>query len=84
MFGTITFKDEFTVSQVSEATGRLMNAVKDCEEVTVDMEEVEKVDVAAMQMLVAAKKECEKAGHRLIFKVSAAGTNLMSSMGIRL
>ena len=42
MSGTVTFKDEFTVNQVSEATDKLRNAVKNWEEVTVDIAAVEK------------------------------------------
>lgn len=84
MFGIVTFKDEFTINTLSECSRRLKDSLSKCDVIVVDTEEVTKVDIAAVQMLIATQKECLNNGHELILRKSALLTNLLRSVGIQL
>lgn len=84
MTGTITFKDELTIDHLTAVTERLKDAIKSWDEVMVDAAAAEKIDTAAVQLLIAAKKECENMGHRMRFRMSGAIKNTIASTGIQL
>lgn len=84
MFGIITLKDEFTMNNLPEWISNLKDSLSKWDVVVVDTAEVKKVDIAAIQMLIAAQKECLKNGHEFILRKSDAVTNLLRSVGIRL
>jgi anti-anti-sigma regulatory factor len=52
--------------------------------VLVDTEEVTKIDIAAVQMLVAAHKESLKNGRELILRKSDKVKRLLKSMGVEI
>lgn len=81
---TVTYQDEFTITQIADSLHVLMDAIKKCDEVIVDTKDVKKIDVAAVQMLIAAQKECEKNGQRIIFRKSGSVSQLLSHIGTRL
>lgn len=84
MTGTLTFKAQFTINEVGEGFKSLKDALNHYDEVVVNLTGVERADVAAIQMLIAAKKEYERFGHKIIFKISDEVKNLSSSIGIQL
>lgn len=84
MNGTITFRDEFTINQLSEGVCELKDAMVKWDEVIVDIGEAKTVDIAAIQMLVAAKKECDKTGRKLVVKMSDAALKFLLSTGVNL
>jgi anti-anti-sigma factor len=84
MTGTITLNNEFTVQQLSEVGESLKTAINANDEVIVEMAGVETIDVAALQTLIAAKKECERIGHKLILRGSSAVAKILSRTGLQL
>lgn len=84
MTGTITFRDELTINQIEDGINKFRDAVSRWNELIIDITGVEKIDVAAVQMLVAAKKECLGSGKRLAFRMSDAVSNMISLIGIQL
>ena len=84
MFGIITLKEEFTINNLPEWISNLKNSLSKWDAVVVDTAEVRKVDIAAIQMLIAAQKECVKNGHEFILRKSDAVSNLLRILGIKL
>ncbi len=80
----LTFKNELTLSQVSDGLNDLGDAIRKGDEVIVDVMDVQKVDVAAIQMLIAAQKECENNGCRMVINKSDSVVNLLSLIGAQL
>lgn len=81
---SVILTDAFTIREVSEQLRQLQEAVGRNDAVTVDARQVRTVDVAALQMLVAARKECSQKGKRLTVLPSDEVTALQSSTGIEL
>ncbi len=84
MIGTITFTDVLTIQDLSGNAERLRDSLMLWDEVTVDMSCVCQVDIPAVQMLVAAQKECAASGKRLVLKLSALMADFIASVGIQL
>lgn len=91
MVGTITLKDEFTINQISDEVNTMRNLMGEWKEVIkewngliVDAQGVKNIDVAGIQAIIAAQKECENKGCRITLKKSNAVANLMSILGIGL
>lgn len=84
MKGSITFKDEFTINEISEGIDALRDAIKKFNEITIDAAEVKRIDVAVAQLLVSAQKECRSSGRKIIFKISDSVAGILSSVGIQL
>ncbi len=84
MTGTITFRDELTINQIKDGINKFRDAASRWNELIIDITGVEKIDVAAVQMLVAAKKECLGIEKRLAFRMSDAVSSMMSMIGIQL
>jgi len=49
----------FTIYDVETVQADLVNELSTNEAVTIDMESVEKIDMAALQLLVSAKRSCQ-------------------------
>lgn len=84
MFGIITLGEQFTVEDVFDRHHDLTDSLAKWDVIIVDAAEVRKVDVAALQMLVSAQKECVKSGRELILRKSEAVASLQKSLGINL
>jgi len=84
MTGIVTLKDDFTVNHVSSFICNLKDVIKNNEEVVIELTDVKIIDAAAIQILIAAKKECENIGRRVTFKMPDAVASNLSSIGIEL
>ncbi|HXX58459.1 MAG TPA: STAS domain-containing protein [Thermodesulfovibrionales bacterium] len=84
MSGTIAFKDRLTINEVSGGMNALKATLASCDEVVVDATGVREIDVSAVQLLIAVKKECSRRGKKLILNTSDAVGNLMTLFGIPL
>ena len=84
MSGCITFKDELTIDSLLNSARSLLGEIMRYGELTVDISGVKKMDVAAIQMLIAAKKECEARGKKLIIRTSGKINEMMSFIGLKL
>lgn len=83
MLEDIKFMDDFTINKLSENMDSLRSVLNKADEVVVDISGVKKVDVAALQMLIAAQKECRNRGKNITFKISNEISNFQSLTGIR-
>lgn len=84
MSGQITFQEELTINNVAESVVGLKDTVSKYDEIIVDATSLRNIDVAAIQMLFSAKKECLEKGKNLIFKTSDAVSNMISLVGVKL
>jgi ABC-type transporter Mla MlaB component len=84
MSGVITFNNELTINDLYKNVNTLKDAFLKWNEVKVDATNVKKIDTAAIQMLIAAKKECQECGKSLSFMTSGDVDRVLLSMGIRL
>lgn len=91
MVGTITLKHDFTINQISDEVNTLRNLMEEWKEVIkqwdgliVDAKDVKNIDIAGIQAIIAAQKECESKGCKIILEKSQAVANLMSVIGIGL
>jgi ABC-type transporter Mla MlaB component len=84
MIETITFKDELTINQIEGVINKLRDAVSKMNELVIDITGIGRVDVAAIQVLIALKKERIKKGKNLIFLMSDSVKNITFQLGIKL
>ncbi len=84
MSGTITFEQELTINRIAEVLNKLSDALTKWDEVTVDIRGVKKIDVAGTQVLVAAQKESDNRGNRLILMKSDEVSSFLSRIGVQL
>ncbi|HHN63861.1 MAG TPA: STAS domain-containing protein [Nitrospirae bacterium] len=84
MSGTITFEQELTINRIAEVLNKLSDALTKWDEVTVDIRGVKKIDVACTQVLVAAQKESDNRGNRLILMKSDEVSSFLSRIGVQL
>jgi anti-anti-sigma regulatory factor len=82
MSAVITFKDELTINELYKNVNTLNDAFLKWDEVKVDITNVKNIDTAAIQMLIAAKKECHEKGKRFIINMSGDVSNTLLSIGI--
>ena len=82
MFGIITLKEDFTRNNLSEYIDKLKDSFCRWDVVVVDTEQVKKIDIAAIQMLISAQKESLKSGRELILRKSDALKKMLKLMGI--
>ncbi len=80
----ITFRDELTIDDLLNNARSLWGELMRSDELTVDISGVNKVDVAAIQMLIATKKECEANGKNLVIRTSGKINEMMSFIGLKL
>ena len=79
----IKFKEELTIENLLENAGNLKDALIRSDEVVVDATDVRKVDVAALQLLISAKKECRQKGKNLVLRISDEISRLQLLTGIQ-
>ncbi len=84
MTGNVTLRDELTIDKLLDNTRIVLSELINNDELIVDITGVTKVDVAAIQMLIAAKKECESNGKSLVIKNSGEMSDMLSLMGLQL
>ncbi|MGD0886254.1 MAG: STAS domain-containing protein [Thermodesulfovibrionales bacterium] len=84
MSGTIAFSDKLTINEVSVGMNAVKDALANCDEVVVDATGVKEIDVSAVQLLIAVKKECLNRGKNLTLNTSDTVGNLMILFGIPL
>jgi anti-anti-sigma regulatory factor len=84
MTGTLILKDELAIDNILDNTRTLVSKLMNNDELTVDITGVTKVDMAAIQMLIAAKKECEANGKKLVVKTSGEVNDMLFFMGLQL
>lgn len=81
---SIRFGDEFTINNAAGALEAVRSAMHKKGDLEVDLTNVESIDVAAVQVLLAVSKECNKEGKKLVLKESSAVKNILEFTGIRL
>lgn len=84
MSAVITFNNELTIDELYKNVNILRDAFLKWDEVKVDITNVKKIDTAAIQMLIAAKKECQECGKNLSFMTSEEVDRVLLLMGIQL
>ncbi len=84
MWGIVSIEGEFTINQVPEFMQDLKVAMKVWDEIVLDVKEVKRIDISALQMLLAAVKECEKNGKKLTVQKSPLLESVTSELGIKL
>jgi ABC-type transporter Mla MlaB component len=84
MFGIVTLDKEFTSDILAGSAALMKNSLTQGDVIVVDAAGVMKVDVAALQLLVALRKECANGGKEFILKKSHAITALALQLGIAL
>ncbi len=63
----LRIQGDMTIYTAEELRQELLNEIVGDEEVEIDLSEVHEMDTAGFQLLVMAKRECEKAGRPLSF-----------------
>ncbi|MEW5745918.1 MAG: STAS domain-containing protein [Nitrospirota bacterium] len=81
---SLVMRDAFTIREISETMHQLQGALRESDAVVVDASRVRRVDIAALQMLVAAQKECRETRKRLTIVSSAEIAALQASIGMEL
>lgn len=84
MTGTVTFKDEITINEISEGVNHLRDAIKKGSEVVVDAASVKRIDIAGLQMFLAVQKECKSLNKKLTLRSSDAVKELLSLIGMKI
>jgi ABC-type transporter Mla MlaB component len=84
MQDSLVFKNDLTIDDLLQNTAILRDALSKWDRITVDVTDVQKIDVAAIQMLIAAKKECENSGKKINFMTSGAVDRMLYCMGLEL
>lgn len=84
MFGIITFRDECTINTLRADFEALRQGLQQWDDIVVDTAEVTKIDIASLQMLLAAKKECLRKGREFVIRKSETVTQLLRATGIQL
>ncbi len=79
----VKFKHEFTINSLLEDTGSLRDAIGKSDEIVIDATDVRKIDVAALQVLIAVRKECQEKGKRLVLRISDKISHLQTLIGLR-
>lgn len=84
MMKQVQFGAEFAISQVAEMTQTILTALREAKEVSLDLGAVGRIDAAALQVLLAARKEAEALGVSLILSASEPVLAYASSLGVTL
>lgn len=82
MWGIVTLEGDLTIAQVPEFMQDLRIAMKVWDEIVLDIKNLNRLDVAALQMLLAAVKECEKNGKKLTIQKGPLFEGITSQLGI--
>ncbi len=84
MKNTVALRNEVTIEVLSGIALKIKDALAVCDELIVDATGVERMDAAAAQMLVAARKECGRSGKRFVLMLSERAAALAASLGLGL
>ncbi len=84
MEGTATFKGELTIDELSDTARILCGELMNNDGLIVDTTGVTKVDIASIQLLIAAKKECMANGKSFVVKTSGEVKDLLLFTGLQL
>ncbi len=63
--GRLTFDTPLTIYSANETKGRLLDAVRACKTLELDLSRVGEMDTAGFQLLVLAKREAQQLGRSL-------------------
>lgn len=80
----IVLDETFTIHDLGQRVHTFRDAVRSCQEMVIDGTRVQEIDTAALQMLVAIKKECIEQGRQWVFTPSDSMRTLQSVVGIEL
>lgn len=80
----IVLHETFTIHDLEEGIHSFRDAVSTCREMVIDGTNVKDIDTAALQLLVAIKKECLERGKRWALTPSDEMRALQSATGIEL
>jgi anti-anti-sigma regulatory factor len=80
----IKLPEEFYIGNVSEIAQEMLSALQSHQEVVLDLSEVDRIDSAAIQALLAARKEAVCLGVTLSFIDSDLIKRASAAMGISL
>jgi len=80
----LVFSNELTIQNVGSLANELLNALQGGMEVSIDLSGVERIDTAALQVLIAAAREARIAGITMTCITSVAVENAAVSVGIQL
>ena len=80
----VVFKNELTICNIGDMANELLNAIQCDRDVTVDLSGVERIDSAALQVLVGAVKEAKIIGGQLTCLVPNSIKVYASSFGVLL
>lgn len=81
MSKTILFRDEFTIHQVSDSLADFREALKERDELVIDLLAIKRMDVAAVQVLLAVRNECQRTGHGILIRKPASLAHYFSLIG---
>lgn len=84
MWGIVTVGEDLTINQIPEFMQDLRIAMKVWDEIVLDVKDVKKVDIPALQMILAAVKECEKNGKKIVLQKSPFMESITDQLGIAL
>lgn len=82
--GRVAFKEKITVDDLSDAAAAILNELAYNDNLNVDLTGVTEMDIAAIQVFLAAKKECGARGKRIVFSLSGEVKGLLSATGLDL
>jgi anti-anti-sigma regulatory factor len=80
----LQFESELTICNVAETAALLLSALELGDDVAVDLSAVQRIDSAAVQLLVAGKKEAELKGVSLTWTLSEPLRGFAASIGVTL
>ena len=78
----LVIADELTVATIVQAKSRLMVALESGEDLELDARGVSEVDVAGLQVLLAAKREAEARGHPFSLPASSCSEPLVQALAL--
>jgi anti-sigma B factor antagonist len=78
----LVVSDKLTVATVVQAKARLMVALESGESLELDARGVSEVDVAGLQVLLAAKREAATRGHTFSLPVSSRSEPLVQALAL--
>ena len=84
MAAHIKIPEDFFIGTISEIADELLRALHGNQDVVIDLSGVTRIDSAAIQAVMAARKEAECLGVTLTFVQSDTVKNFASSIGVSL
>ena len=84
MAKVITVPEEFFIGNVAEVAGKVLSALQGETEMVLDLSLVNRIDTAAIQLLLSARKEADHLGVTLSFTESELVQDAGLALGARL